>query len=468
MKKPNILFFFTDDQRFDTIRALGNPDIHTPTLDALVARGTVFENGYIMGGTAPAVCMPSRAMLHSGRSLFRLERMGQAIPASHTTLGEALRGAGYATFGTGKWHNGPASYARSFSAGAEIMFGGMGDHWNVPACDYDPSGQYANMVPVCINPTTTNKLRRHRCDHVHLGKHSSELFCDAAIEFLRNHRRATPFFAYVSFMAPHDPRTMPERFLEMYDPETIPLPENYMPEHPFKIGWWGRDELLEENPRPAAAIRRHIAEYYAMITHLDHEIGRVLQALEATGRAENTILVFAGDNGLAVGRHGLMGKQSNYDHSLHVPLLFAGPGIPVGERREAFAYLFDIFPTLCELAELPIPDSVEGRSLVPALRDSSERIRTSLYGAYTDIHRSVRDGHYKLIEYVVEGERHTQLFDLVEDPNETRNLADHDAHAATLARLRAELVRLREFYGDVRETECAFWDGYRVARMAGA
>ncbi|HRJ45448.1 MAG TPA: sulfatase-like hydrolase/transferase [Caldilineaceae bacterium] len=139
--RPNILIFFTDDQRFDTIRALGNDAIHTPNMDRLVARGTTFCKGYIPGGSSGAVCMPSRAMLMTGRYLYRLEGEGQGIPAEHLMLPEYLRGQGYTTFGTGKWHNGPAAFARCFSDGGEIFFGGMDDHWNVPACHFDPTGR---------------------------------------------------------------------------------------------------------------------------------------------------------------------------------------------------------------------------------------------------------------------------------------------------------------------------------------
>lgn len=459
-QQPNILFFFTDDQRYDTIRALGNLEIHTPTLDALVARGTVFENAYIMGGTCAAVCMPSRAMLHSGRTLFRIEGEGQSIPLEHATIGETLRSAGYATFGTGKWHNGSDAYARSFTHGGEIQMGGMGDHWNVPTFDFDPTGKYEGSLPRCVDPITSNEVRYLRGNHVCAGTHSTDLFCGATIDFLRNRPAKQPFFAYVSFMAPHDPRTMPKQFLDMYDPAEISLPESFVPEHPFNIGWYGRDEQLEVTPRPAAAIRRHIVEYYAMITHVDDAMARMLAVLEETGAAANTIIVFAGDNGLALGRHGLMGKQSNYDHSVHVPLILAGPGIPEGEKRGAFAYLFDIFPTLCEFCDVPVPDSVEGSSLAPALADASERIRDRLYFAYEDLHRGVRDERYKLIEYVVEGERHTQFFDLQADPHETNNRAGDTVHTDRVARLRTELFRLRQEYGDCREKEAAFWAGF--------
>ena len=167
---------------------------------------------------------------------------------------------------------------------------------------------------------------------------------------------------------------MPKEYLDMYDPATISLPESYLPEHPFDNGELRvRDELLAGFPRGEDEVRRHIAAYYAMITHADAQMGRVLKVLEETGRAENTIIVFAGDNGLAVGKHGLMGKQSLYEHSIRVPLMMAGPGVPAGKRSEAFAYLIDIFPTLCELTGVPTPETVEGRSLVPAMEDSSER-----------------------------------------------------------------------------------------------
>ncbi len=157
-ERPNILFFFTDDQRFDTIRALGNDQIYTPNLDALVARGTTFTHAHIPGGSSGAVCMPSRAMLHSGRTLYHLEDMGQEIPREHTTLGECLRSAGYECFGTGKWHNERESFARSFDSGDEIFHGGMGDHWNVPAYRYDPSGRYETKLPCVEDIWQSNEL----------------------------------------------------------------------------------------------------------------------------------------------------------------------------------------------------------------------------------------------------------------------------------------------------------------------
>jgi arylsulfatase A-like enzyme len=459
-ERPNILFFFTDDQRFDTIRVLGNDQIITPNIDSIVRNGTTFNNAYIMGGTSGAVCMPSRAMLMTGRTLFRIQAQGQNIPEDHALLGETLQKAGYNTFGTGKWHNGISSYSRSFNAGAEIFFGGMDDHWNVPACNFDPIGKYEQRCSKTVD-FVKQRVVQKICDHIHAGKHSSELFCDAAIDYLHNYKQDNPFLMYISFMAPHDPRTMPKAYLDMYDPEKIDLPENFMPEHPFDNGELTiRDEMLAAFPRTPEEIRRHIAAYYAMITHADAQIGRVLQTLEETGKADNTILVFSGDNGLALGRHGLMGKQSVYEHSVHVPLLMSGPGIPSGEKRDAFCYLLDIFPTLCDLIGVSIPESVEGKSLVPAMQSARSKVRENLLFAYRSLHRGVRDERHKLIEYVVEGKRTTQLFDLQADPFEMSNLADEPNYAGALEKLRKELLRWRDELGDTREQGGIFWDGY--------
>jgi arylsulfatase A-like enzyme len=255
---------------------------------------------------------------------------------------------------------------------------------------------------------------------------------------------------------------MPRRFLDMYDPETIDLPPNYVPEHPFDNGEMVvRDEKLAPWPRTPEDVRRHTAEYYAMISHLDHQIGRVLHALEASGRADNTIIVLAGDNGLAIGRHGLMGKQNMYDHSLHVPLVMSGPGIPENQRSDTLCYLLDIYPTLCELLEIPIPVTVEGQSLVPALRTPGTTIRETLSFAYRGVQRAVQDARHKLIEYVVQGHRTTQLFDLHADPWETHNLVDEPRLAETLSRLRAELERYAAELDDNQPDQGQlFWRGY--------
>ena len=433
--RPNIVLLFADDQRFDTIRALGNSEIITPNLDALVARGTAFTHASIMGGTSGAICMPSRAMLMTGRTLFHLDREGQDIPKEHVMMGEALRSAGYRTFGTGKWHNGRSAYARSFSEGDRVFFGGMSDHYKVPLNPFDPEGTYPES-------------RIYHEEKVH----SSDLFSDSASTFLNNYDSDDPFFLYLSFTAPHDPRDTHPRYHAMYDPDALTLPPNFADKHPFDQGDFDiRDEKLAPRPRTPQIVREHLAAYYAMITHLDDQVGTVLQALEASGKAANTIVVFAGDNGLAVGQHGLLGKQNMYDHSVRVPLVFAGPGIPEGERSEAFTYLIDIYPTLFGLVDIKVPESVEGRSLVSTFGQPEAALRETLIYAYKDFQRAARDRKMKLIEYAVEGTHTTQLFDLEADPWETNNLAASESHQDDIDRLRAELDRWHAEFDDPTE-----------------
>lgn len=446
--RPNILFLFTDDQRHDTIHALGNDVISTPAMDSLVERGTAFTNAYIMGGTAAAVCMPSRAMLMSGRSLFRLEGRGERIPQDHPTFPEVFRAAGYHTHHIGKWHQDRASFTRSF-ASADRIFGftkgwyeTYGGHWNVAVHDYDPSGEYPEESGYML---AADKKTKVPIGPGAGGVHSSELFADAAVEFLSTYEKDEPFLLYVSFVAPHDPRQSPNEFESMYGPANVAVPENFLLRHPFDNGdLFVRDERLEGWPRRERAIQDHLADYYGIISHVDSQIGRILAALKGRGLADDTIIVFSGDNGLAVGQHGLMGKQSVYEHSVGVPLLFAGPGIEQGRRSGAPCYLFDIYPTLCELAGVEHPESVDGMSLVgeissegigrePRSASRADTIESTgnspravmVYG-YQRWQRAVRSGNLKLIEYAVDGQRFTQLFDLESDPLEMDNLAAAD------------------------------------------
>jgi len=460
--RPNILFLFTDDQRYDTIGALGNRSIQTPNMDRLAESGVSFTQAHIPGGTSGAVCMPSRAMLHTGRSLFHIQGAGESIPEDQITLGETFREQGYITFGTGKWHNRHDAYHRSFSQGDEIFFGGMADHWNMPAFSYDPSGQYADRCALIKDPHRSNEITWRNCDHIHAGRHSTEIISDAAIRFLQTHDEQVPFFCYVSFLAPHDPRTMPQTFLDLYPSEEISLPPNFLGGHPFDNGALHiRDELLAGFPRNPKEIRQHLAAYYAMISHLDFHIGRILDALEEQGMGDNTIVVLAGDNGLAVGQHGLMGKQNCYEHSLRAPLIFSGKGILKNETTEAWVYLYDVFPTLCSLTQTPVPASVEGRDLSRLLKDTSLPGRDQLTFAYTDKHRAIKKDGFKLIEYVVNAEHtRTHLFELQDDPWELNDLSQSPEHAATLADLRKAMAQDSLKNGD-RETSWGqtFWAG---------
>ncbi|MHA1681963.1 MAG: sulfatase-like hydrolase/transferase [Promethearchaeota archaeon] len=461
--KPNILFLFTDDQRYDTIRALGNLAIHTPNIDRLVHQGTVFTHAHIPSGTSGAVCMPSRAMLLTGRSLFHIAGEGQTIAPDHVMLGNILGAHGYKTFGIGKYHNGKETFNRCFSDGAEIFFGGMADHWNVPAHDYDGNGRYEGKCKYIEDPFHSNEVKTRDYDHMLEGKHSSELLADAAIKYIAEYDSDEPFFMYVSFLAPHDPRTMPKEYLDMYDENTITLPPNYMAEHPFNNGSLRtRDEKLAPWPRTPEIVKRHMKEYYAMITHLDAQIGRIVEALEARRLRDETIIVLAGDNGLAIGQHGLFGKQNCYEHSSRVPLIFAGPGIPRGHKSEAYAYLFDIYPTLCNLVGVPVPGTVDGYNLVPAMSDASIKVREYMYYAFCGEQRAVKDRKYKLIEYVVNGIHvNTQLFNIKEDPWETNDLSKQESYATTINLLRSKMIEYSDEWDELeRDLGMSFWKGF--------
>jgi len=424
-RRPNFLFLFADDMRADTIAAHGNAHIRTPTLDGLARRGFSFRNAYVFGGDSGAVCVASRALLMSGRTLFHVET---TTLANAPLLPEVLGGAGYVTFGTGKWHNGEASWLRAFQRGRTVMFGGMSDHTKVPVKDRGPDGQ---LTPARVETTF-----------------SSELFANSAIAFLREHKGPEPFFAYVAFTAPHDPRQPPPEFRQAYYDNLPPLPPNFLPQFPFDNGAMrgGRDENLGAWPRTEAMVRGQLAEYYGMITHLDGQIRRVLDALEATGHARDTIVIFAADNGLAIGSHGLLGKQSVFEHSTRVPMMIAGPGVPAARASQAFSYVHDLFPTITGLAGVASPDGVEGSSLQPVWEGRAERVRDSLFLAYMATQRAVRDERWKLIAYPKLG--HLQLFDLRADPNEITNLVDQPEHKGEVARLQALMRTWQTKLGD--------------------
>lgn len=461
MKNPNILFFLTDDQRFDTIHALGNAEISTPNIDSLVLQGTTFTHAHIPGGTVAAVCMPSRAMLNCGKTLFNIEDSGSFVPENHALLGETLKENGYQTFGIGKWHQGKRAFSRSFTGGGEIFFGGMSDHWNVPVYNFDPSGEYSSCLKIVKNPDFSNKVFERHCDHVHSGQHSSKIFVDCAIDCIKTREKEKPFYVYLSFLAPHDPRTMPDKFKEMYDPEKISLPENFMKEYPFKFGAEEiRCEKLVAYPRDEAEIRQNIADYYGMISHLDDELGRVIQTLKDEGEYENTIIVFAGDNGLALGQHALMGKHTCYDNSVRVPLIFSGCNIPENKRTAEFAYLSDIFPTLCEMIDCEIPKSVDGTSLVANIIND-EKLRDTLYFGYADVTRGVRNRKYKLIEYRHKGMEKTQLFDMKKDPWEINNIIKDPSKKEIVEELSKELIKYsKEWHDNTHPIGKNFWDNY--------
>ncbi len=419
--KPNVLFFFCDDQRADTIRALGNGHIQTPHLDRLLQRGVAFNRAYMMGGMQGATCVPSRAMLLTGQSLFRIDEKllrDETWPA-------AFGRAGYTTFASGKWHNGAASLPKSFQRARSMLVAGMADPMNA---------DLSHLENGAI--TAPRRSPQHAC----------AAFADETIAFLRE-EHAQPFFAYLPFDGPHDPHIVPDDFPITYDPAQIPLPPNFLPVPIWDNGHLhNRDEGLLPWPRTPEAIRTMLAEYYRYISYLDLQIGRVLAVLDASPHAKNTYVVFAADSGVGRGSHGLIGKQNMYEHSMRVPLVIAGPGIAANRTTDAMCYLFDVLPTLGALCGVKGPATSEGRDLTPTLRDPATPARSELMFAFRHVQRAFRDERWKLIQYP-EINR-TQLFDLQSDPHEITNLAASPTHVARVQSMTTSLLAAMRSAGD--------------------
>jgi arylsulfatase A-like enzyme len=420
---PNILFIFADDLRADALGCYGNTYVKTPVLDSLARQGTLFSRAYILGGHHGAICAPSRAMLMSGQSYFRIKDKLKGV----YTLPMHLKKQGYTTFMTGKWHNEPEVIHQSFDEARNLLLGGMANHFEAPMRDMKADGTFTEPEKKGF---------------------STDIFTDTALDFLDRQNGRKPFFAYVPYSVPHDPRSPLPAYMKAYDEKGVPLPPNFMPLHPFSFGnsMNIRDEVLAPWPRTPEVIRSQTAEYYALISHLDRSVGRLIAKLKEKGLDKNTLIIFTSDNGLALGSHGLLGKQSVYEHSMHVPLIIAGRGIPKNKTNDAFAYLFDLFPTLSQYAGAPLPTGIDGKNLLPVIQGKAQTVRPYIMNAYMDFQRSVRDDRYKLIRYPAVD--HTLLFDLKNDPYELVDLADRPEHAQRVKSMLAQLQTEQNRYGD--------------------
>jgi arylsulfatase A-like enzyme len=440
-RRPNVVFLLSDDQRPDTIHALGNPIIATPNLDRLVRDGTSWTRAV----SPNPLCVPSRAEILSGCSGFRngvlaLPGLRDKLDPSLVLWPEAMRRAGYLTCYVGKWHTSGRPSTRGYEA-TRGLFAQAAAPKTAPLDERGrPITGYLGFM------FQEDDGRTYPEKGVGLSATISAELADAAISLIRS-KPDRPFFLHVNFTAPHDPLIMPPGYRGRYDPAAIPLPPNFLPRHPFDHGNFdGRDERLLPWPRTPDLVREELALYYAVISHLDEQVGRILAALDETGQAASTIVVFASDHGLAIGSHGLRGKQNMYEHTIGVPLILAGPGIPKGARRDAQVYLRDLYPTICELAGVDVPATVEGCSLAGILRGTETSPRRYAFGYFGDVQRMVRGDRWKLIEYPKAGR--TQLFDLAADPAEIRDLSAHPDRAGVLADLRAELSAWQRRVGD--------------------
>ncbi len=419
IRKPNILFIFADDQTYQGVHALGNPEVNTPNLDRLISSGITFTHTYNMGGWNGAICVASRAMLNSGRTIWHAKSAEDSLyptmKDSNQFWSQMMQKAGYDTYMTGKWH---------VKQNAETLFQTVADVR--PGMPNSVSEAYNR--PLSPNDTIWKPWHKKYGGYWEGGKHWTEVVGDHAVEFLDSAKNSkNPFFMYIAFNAPHDPRQSPKRFVDMYPLENISVPKSFLALYPYKdsigCGTGLRDEQLAPFPRTKYSIKVHRQEYYAIITHLDEQIGRIIKHLRETGQDKNTYILFGADHGLSVGNHGLVGKQNMYDCSMRVPCIIAGPDIPENQKRDVQVYVQDLMATSLDLAGIEKPEYVEFNSLLPFIKDESKvSAYDEIYGAYINLQRMVRTEDYKLIIYPKA--RKLRLFNLKEDPEEMNDLAD--------------------------------------------
>lgn len=450
-ERPNVLFIFADDQCFETVRALGHTDIETPHLDRLVRQGTTFTRAYNMGAWGGAVCVASRTMLNTGRFLWHAHDVYPKAEQERQAgrfWSEHLRQAGYDTYFSGKWH---------VRANAEKAFDFV-NHVRPGMPNQTPQGYNR---PVQGQPDAWSPYDTKFDGFWKDGKHWSEVLGDDATGYLAQAaKRDKPFFMYLAFNAPHDPRQSPKAYVDKYPLDRIKMPENFLAEYPFKeemgAGKSLRDEKLAPFPRTEYAVKVNRQEYYAIITHMDEQIGRILAALDKSGKRDNTWIFFTADHGLAVGRHGLLGKQNMYDHSVRVPFMVVGPGVAANAKIDTPIYLQDVMPTSLELAKVDKPAQVEFKSLLPLLNGESTEHYEAIYGGYTNTQRMVTHNGFKMILYPQA--RKVRLYHLDKDPFEMRDLAGESRYQPIIADLYATLKKLQVANGDKLDLAVAFPD----------
>lgn len=447
--RPNVLFLLADDQCYETVRAFGLEDIDTPHLDRLAKRGTTFTHAYNMGSWSGAVCVASRTMLNTGRFVWHARAVYDSAEQEREAgrwWSESLKAAGYRTYMSGKWHV-KANAQKSFDVTAHVRPG------------MPPDTAEAYNRPLDGQPDPWSPTDPKFAGYWQGGRHWSEVVADDAVGFLAEASgRAEPFFMYIAFNAPHDPRQSPQEFIDHYPLERMQLPVNFQPEYPFKIAMGCgpdlRDEKLAPFPRTERAVKVHRQEYYAIITHLDQQVGRILEALDASGKADSTWVFYTADHGLAVGRHGLFGKQNQYDHSVRVPFIAAGPGVPADEQIDASIYLQDVMPTTLELAGVERPEHVDFRSLLPLLRGERDTQYEAIYGGYLELQRAITHEGYKLILYPQASA--ARLYHVAVDPHEQHDLAGKEDQRPRLRRLFAKLQELQAENGDPLDLRMIF------------
>ena len=464
---PNILFIFADDQAYDTLGPTDDPLVQTPNLDSLAKQGTQFTHCFNMGSWTGAVCVASRTMLNSGRTLWRAHAIQQNLPTIKkapanqqnqvfdTFWSRRMSALGYETYFSGKWHVSVDAH-RLFDHVLHVRPGMPNDSRS------NPNSSVGYHRPVEGQPDNWDPTDPQFGGFWEGGKHWSEVLGDDAVSFLQAEgekartKDGKPFFMYLAFNAPHDPRQSPQSYLDRYPLDKIDLPAPYQDQYPHNTSGLNpnlRDEALAVYPRTEYAVKVHRREYYAIITHMDEQIGRILAELDRQGLRENTWVIFTADHGLACGHHGLMGKQNMYDHSIRPPFIIAGPDVKAGAKIDTPIFLQDAMATSLAIAGDENRNGVEFTSLLPLL-SGSEALPRPVYTAYLNTQRALRHDGWKLILYPKLKVK--RLYHHAADPQETHDLATRPESQERMKTLFALLQKEQQRFADTLDLTTAF------------
>jgi len=437
--KPNILFIFADDMAVNTIHTLGNSEIETPNLDRLAQRGTVFTHAYNSGGWNGAICVASRTMLQTGLQIWNAKDADKKQMVKKKQFWpQLMESQGYETWFSGKWHVSNDKLAKAAFNHAEHIRAGMPK----------PANNTGYNRPKSKDDHGWKPWDKKQEGFWRGGKHWSEIVADDGELFLKQAAKSDkPFFMMLAFNAPHDPRQAPKEYCDKYPYDKIEVPKSFLPEYPYEIcnNRSLRDERLAPFPRTPYSVQVNRAEYYALITHMDAQIGRILEALKKTGKADNTVIIFTADHGLSVGHHGLMGKQNMFDHSVRVPWFIAGPNIPAKKKIDAPIYLQDVMATALDLGGVKKPKHVQFNSVMPYIKGEGKASET-MYSSYIDMQRMVTTKKFKLIRYPKINIE--LLFDLEKDPDEITDVAKDPAYASALKDMQKRMAEQMKMMND--------------------
>jgi choline-sulfatase len=428
MRRTNILFLHSDQHTKRVLGCYGNPVVQTPNLDALAARGTRFTSAYC----PTPICVPSRASLATGRYAHQIGSWDNATPYVGTeapSWGHRLSEQGHKVTTIGKLHYRKEGDPSGFADQRLPMhvLDGVGDLYQLLRADM-PVRPNSRRQVLEAGPGEVEYTRYDRA----IGEHAVRWIMEEGV------REDKPWALFVSFVYPHFPLGVPEEYFNRYPPESLPMPVQWRPDewphHPV-VDMARRQQALEE-PFDEPTIRRAMAVYYGMVTYLDERIGDVLRALEGSGQADNTRIIYSTDHGEQLGEHGLWWKSSMYEGSVGIPLIVAGPEIPAGKVSNTNVNLIDCFKGIveCAGARLAPEDATLPGGNIFKLAQQPDQSRIAFSEYHTLFSRNgifmVRDDRYKLVYYVDDP---PQLFDLIDDPLETRDLAPDPAYATVLA-----------------------------------